>query len=61
MKLNLPKTDRRCRKCDRRLIPVVYGFPSRKLGRAAARGKVVLGGCLMGSDSEFACPAGHRN
>ena len=37
-------------------VPIVYGLPGLDLFEAAERGEVVLGGCLVGSESpEFEC------
>ncbi len=43
---------------ERALVRVVYGPPTRETEQAAARGEVVLGGCLVsGSDPEYVCAA----
>ena len=39
-----------------KVVPIVYGYPSEELEREAKRGKVVLGGCLIGPDDrKWAC------
>lgn len=35
-------------------IPVVYGYPGSDLGSAAEQGRLVLGGCVIGPESEIA-------
>ena len=35
-----------CEKSDK-VIPIVYGYPSKKLLRQVKRGKVTLGGCML--------------
>jgi hypothetical protein len=41
------------------MIPIVYGYPSGSMFRDAARGKIVLGGCvIIGNDPKWTCSAG---
>ena len=41
------------------MIPIVYGYPSGSMFRDAARGKIVLGGCVItGNDPKWTCSAG---
>ena len=49
---------RRCPRCDRRLVPVVYGFPGPEVFKAAEEGRIVLGGCVIGlpGQKSQACP-----
>lgn len=35
-----------CERCGATLTPVVYGYPTYETFEAAARGEVVLGGCV---------------
>jgi len=32
------------------VVPIIYGFPSEELMKAAERGEVALGGCLVSPD-----------
>ncbi|MHB8894393.1 MAG: hypothetical protein ACYC99_04330 [Candidatus Geothermincolia bacterium] len=46
----------RCPKCgSRKLARVVYGYPRRPLRLYARTGRVVLAGCMVGSDSPTLC------
>ena len=56
--------ERRCPICDGKGIPVVYGLPGPKLEDAARRGKVALGGCVIGRadrDPNLHCPLCEHN
>jgi len=33
------------------VIPIIYGYPSEELMKAADRGEVALGGCIVGDDA----------
>ena len=40
-----------CPKCkSAETVPIVYGLPDWDLGRAAERGELVLGGCMVTDD-----------
>jgi hypothetical protein len=40
------------------VVPIAYGYPSAREWERARRGKVVLGGCVIGPDSaRWACKA----
>ena len=47
--------------CDRRMMPIVYGYPSGEMHEAAANGEMRLGGCMVGRFSpDWECPTcGH--
>lgn len=49
------KTCPQCLKSDK-VIPIVYGYPSKGLMRKAKKGKVLLGGCVIsGCDPNWHC------
>jgi hypothetical protein len=50
---------RPCPGCGELGVRIVYGYPSGPLVRAAARGKVVLGGCTYRA-ATHRCPNGHE-
>ena len=54
----LPK----CPKCDsiEKVIPIVYGLPSKDLIKAAERNEVSLGGCTVGEYNCRCGECGHR-
>ena len=48
-----------CERCGAPIVPIVYGYPSGSMFRDAARGKIVLGGCVItGNDPKWTCSAG---
>lgn len=48
----MPRPDERCPRCAASdQIPIVYGMPDAATGRAAARGELVIGGCVVGPDA----------
>ena len=48
-----------CERCGAAIVPIVYGYPSGSMFRDAARGKIVLGGCVIfGNDPQWTCSAG---
>jgi len=50
------ETPERCPRCRAwRVVPIVYGHPSRELEEASWRGEVVLGGCLVPMPQKWAC------
>jgi hypothetical protein len=40
----------RCPSCRRRLVPILYGYPSAGLMKDAEKGRVALGGCVVSED-----------
>jgi hypothetical protein len=36
-----------CPRCQKAMVPVVYGYPGGDMFQAAERGEIVLGGCLV--------------
>lgn len=50
---------RMCSKCgSKKVVPVVYGYPTEKLQELHNKGKVELGGCCITEDMpEFYCKA----
>jgi hypothetical protein len=50
-----------CPACGSRdAVQIIYGLPGRELMDAELRGKVVLGGCIVGPESpEYECRACH--
>lgn len=47
-------TTARCPNCGERPTPIAYGLPGPDLIDAAQRGRVVLGGCVIGDDDPVA-------
>jgi hypothetical protein len=46
----------KCVACGATTVPIVYGEPPRQLGEQAARGEIILGGCVIGEDDpEWGC------
>jgi hypothetical protein len=47
--------------CGRRMIPIVYGYPSHDMHESAGRGEIRIGGCMIGGSSpDWECPVcGH--
>lgn len=54
----LGSTDDHCVLCDSPVVRVVFGFPGMELVKAAERGEVVLGGCVVGDGPSRSCPCG---
>lgn len=56
----------RCPGCgEGRLLPLLFGMPAGEAILAAARGEIVLGGCVVSSapgapEPRYACPACER-
>lgn len=48
---------RRCPECgSKKVIHIVYGYPSPEAQKKAEQGKIKLGGCVVtGDDSEWFC------
>jgi hypothetical protein len=48
---------RRCPRCGsaEAVVPVVYGYPSPEMDEAAARGEMMIGGCLIGGEDPGHC------
>ncbi len=46
-----------CPTCGSRMaVPILYGYPSFEMFAASERGKVRLGGCVIGSESpDYEC------
>ncbi len=44
------QTTKKCPKCDRPLISILYGEPTYEAFEASERGEIILGGCLMPGD-----------
>ena len=42
---------RRCAHCGGSALPVAYGMPGPEMVDASARGEIVLGGSIIGSDN----------
>ena len=50
--------DKTCPICNKKdeTIPIVYGYPGKKLTKDAKKGKVILGGCVIsGCDPRWYC------
>jgi Zn finger protein HypA/HybF involved in hydrogenase expression len=47
----------KCPKCgSNKTIPILYGYPSKQMHKAAERGFIGLGGCIVDdSNPEFRC------
>ena len=46
------KTKSQCPKCkSKKVIPIVYGFPSAKMFKLSEEGKIKLGGCIVISNN----------
>ena len=45
-----PGHDYRCPKCGRKLIPIVYGYPSAPMLEASTKNLIKLGGCVTTPD-----------
>ena len=39
-----------CHRCQAAMVRVVYGFPGGDMFKAAERGEIALGGCVVGDD-----------
>jgi DNA-directed RNA polymerase subunit RPC12/RpoP len=53
-------TETRCPRCGvvATMVPIVFGYPSPEMARAADRGEVALGGCVIpGEDPTHVCTA----
>ena len=47
---------KKCPKCGKNLIEIIYGMPSSELFEAEERGEVILGGCEVFDDQpEYHC------
>ena len=47
---------KKCPKCGKELIEIIYGMPGSELFEAAERGEVILGGCMVFEDQpEYRC------
>ena len=56
------KLGKPCPKCGvGRVIPIVYGYPGRKMFEQAQRGEIALGGCVImpGQPHTTECPICH--
>lgn len=40
---------------SKKVVPVLYGLPSKKGWRLIKRGKYIWGGCLTGDDGDYGC------
>ena len=49
--------DETCPDCGGRVLPVMYGMPGDEAMRAAERGELFLGGCMI-EDVAFRCDCG---
>ena len=49
--------DERCRACGGRVLPVLWGMPDVEAMKAADRGELILGGCML-EDVAFRCDCG---
>lgn len=51
------KTKLQCPKCkSKKVIPIVYGYPSAEMWKLSEEGKIELGGCcVMNNDPEYFC------
>jgi hypothetical protein len=50
--------DHTCQRCGAKMIPIVRGHPTPEAEEWAARGEVLLGGCLIrgdGTDTHWYC------
>lgn len=50
--------DATCPTCSRRMLPVLYGFPSGEMIMAADQGLIIIGGCIPGGP-RYLCPSCH--